>query len=347
MSDKHKHIVDDELIAKVLSGEASAEEQAAVESWAGENGNNKQLVEQSRVTWAMLEAYQKSREINVDHAWAKLSSNLFANEQTDGEPVLRSIDSTPERKVTSFKTWRIAAAIAVIVSLGTLLYNLFLADTNRIEIASGESTKEILLADGTRITLNKNSTLTYPEEFEPGLRNVELEGEAFFEVSANKDNPFVIDVEGAEVKVLGTTFNVSAYEEHDTVSVTVMEGVVSLRPADKDTLEKGLVLRMGSTGKLDKKSGKLMQMISAGMEELYWKTKTLIFKKTELKEVVKVLSAVYQAKVVITSEGLGRCRLSTTFSDEPLESVLQIIADTYGATVRTNNGRIEISGDGC
>lgn len=98
---------------------------------------------------------------------------------------------------------------------------------NTIIIPKGGEYK-LTLSDGTKIWLNSNSKLRYPSKFGSGERKVQLEGEAFFEVTKDPKHPFVVDVTDAEVKVLGTSFNVNAYNDQDEIHTTLVEGKVEV-----------------------------------------------------------------------------------------------------------------------
>jgi ferric-dicitrate binding protein FerR (iron transport regulator) len=96
----------------------------------------------------------------------------------------------------------------------------------------------VKLSDGTIVYLNSDSKLRYPVPFEKGVRKVYLEGEAYFKVSKDKRRPFIVDVKEVEVKVLGTSFNINAYEENNGVATTLVEGSVNVSSANNSVIIK-------------------------------------------------------------------------------------------------------------
>lgn len=103
---------------------------------------------------------------------------------------------------------------------------------NHLVIPKGK-TYQLLLSDGTRIWLNSETEITYPTRFVGNKREITLIGEAFFEVAKNKEKPFIVNANGMEVKVLGTSFNVSCYTADKTISTTLIEGSVSVKTENK------------------------------------------------------------------------------------------------------------------
>lgn len=104
----------------------------------------------------------------------------------------------------------------VIAFLSTVLYNYSQqsADILYVSTAYGEK-KEVILADGSTIILNSLSSISYPEDMSGKTRNVTLHGEAYFDVAKNPNKAFIVQAEGVEVKVLGTKFNINAYENQE------------------------------------------------------------------------------------------------------------------------------------
>ena len=144
------------------------------------------------------------------------------------------------------KTFRLApilkwgmriAAVIIIGVCGYFMTNDYLynklAQPQTITVPAGQRA-QITLADGTRVWLNAQSTLTYASNFGRRERNVELDGEAYFEVAKNKDIPFYVHTEMNKVKVVGTCFNVCAYKDSKEFETTLVEGIVDIYPANNN-----------------------------------------------------------------------------------------------------------------
>ena len=137
---------------------------------------------------------------------------------------------------------KVAASLLILVGLGSAVY-LESKTQPEQELAQSIITKttewgqrsDIVLSDGTQITLNAGSSIEFPESFEGApVREVTLNGEAFFEVAKNPNKPFLIKTEGVTTKVLGTSFNVNSYAFNDHISVTVKTGKVQVQSTSKN-----------------------------------------------------------------------------------------------------------------
>ncbi|RWY48044.1 FecR family protein [Mucilaginibacter gilvus] len=170
---------------------------------------------------------------------------------------------TPKRKnKNTFRLWPVAAAAIVLVAAGSYLLNAFVfsAHTGAISTAgwqqktTSRGAKSIItLSDGTRITLNSQSTIKYPASFSGNTREVTLTGEAYFDVKKDKEHPFIIHTDKMNVRVLGTTFNVRSYPQDTVSETTLINGAIEVtlndRPSDRIILkpkEKLIVKNNGS-----------------------------------------------------------------------------------------------------
>jgi transmembrane sensor len=198
------------------------------------------------------------------------------------------------------------------------------------------------------ITLNSGSKLNYPEKFKGSKREVSLEGEAYFDVTPDKEKPFIIHSGDANIRVLGTSFNVNAYENKDEVEVFVKEGRVLLYGYDKSSGDtNSVVLAAGEKGFFNKLTSKVRKIQDESLNELFWKTKTLIFSKTELSMVVETLQKFYGVNIVLSNKELLDCRLSATFVNQPIDNIVDIIAKSFNLTITKNGTTYNLDGKGC
>jgi transmembrane sensor len=144
------------------------------------------------------------------------------------------------------------------------------------------------LPDGTLVWLNAASSLRYPDHFAEAKREVELEGEAYFEVAHNDKQPFIVTTGGSTVEVLGTHFNVKAYGEESSIRTTLLEGSVRLKKGK--TLQ---LLKPGEAGIIDRGSDAIVVMPAEGEEAIGWKEGQFIFAGDTEEEIVKQLSRWY------------------------------------------------------
>lgn len=158
------------------------------------------------------------------------------------------------------------------------------------------------MSDGTRVWLNAETELRYPVQFNGKERVVYLKGEAYFEVSKNKEKPFLVQVDDMSVKVYGTAFNVNTYNKIETVLVT---GSVSMNQGGKEVL-----LKPNQKGVFDQTSGKITVEDVDVLAYVSWKNGDFIFRNESLNSIMDKLSRWYGLEVLYQDAGLQEVRLS-------------------------------------
>ena len=182
---------------------------------------------------------------------------------------------------------------------GQILYNDIAANdnistaTNTLFNPRGSRVIDIRLSDGSRIWLNAGSSVTYPVEFGSGERRIQMEGEAFLEVAKNPNAPFSVEAGDVQVQVLGTAFNVNAYEEMGTVRTTLYEGAVLVKNGARE-------LRMKPGQQAKAIAGADLQLVSGpDLEEaVAWKNGKFIFNGARIETVMRQLENWYDIKTV-------------------------------------------------
>lgn len=189
---------------------------------------------------------------------------------------------------------------------------------SEVVVPSGE-TARVILPDGTDVVLNSMSKIKYPSRFGMFERNIELEGEAYFNVTKQHSKPFKVNLEALEVTVLGTRFNVKAYDR-EPIRVTLEEG--SVRLGDRNSLS--LVLKPGDNAEYDRHSGNCRITRSVDMEPVTsWKSSRQCFSMAPLNEVLRTLERIYGTHFSIQDSSLINDRFTLSFANKcDLESVL-------------------------
>lgn len=325
----------DTLLVKYLAGETSESENKQVLAWL-ELPENRKEFEKLKATWDMSVQTESMSDVDVDAAWKKVQKRIHEPKQT----VIRNIHEVPGY-VQPKTNWllRIAAVMIPALIISFLLWQYRKNDVKQLAISSGISRIEQTLPDGSVIYLAPNSSFEYPEKFADDARNVKLKGEAFFEITKDASRPFTIVLEDAEVRVLGTSFNIKAFSKEQTV-VIVETGKVLFSAVNKVELEKGDKGIMDSSGNISK---------SKSVETEYYshKTQTLIFENTELKKVIEVINSVFSTEIIFENESIGNCRLTATFRQQGIDSVLEVIAATFNLDVSKEGEKFKLSGQGC
>jgi len=306
------------LLAKYVAGEANVEEAGAIKAWAAKNSDNLALLQDVKNDWKKMDTM--NARFNVDNAWDKLNDRIGAGKPADKEePVkkqrrlLRGYFNIP---------MQIAASVIFLVILGLAISSVT-GSLQKVEViaALNETGKVIELPDGSMVTLNGNTKLSYTKSFGKRQRKVMLDGEAFFNVSADKSKPFRIFAGNACVKVLGTSFNVNSRKNLNQVEVYVASGVVEL--SEIENQNNRVVLHKGNIGLIDNKDILLENAENAN--SIAWKTNALTFHGTRLTEVIQVLNEMYHVKIIINDPGVDKQQISGSYQGDPLNEILEVI----------------------
>ena len=330
MSKINGNIDFESLAVKYLAGSASSEEVDRLESWVKSDREKQRLFSEIKISWRIAETagqtYDKAK------AWENITANSSMEFSDDKIKPLLNLTSISRNKM-----WRTAAAILLLIIGSYSLYQFF-PFRDRSVIATNE-TMEIILHDGSSVSLNTHSSLSYARRFSGNERRVKLEGEGYFEVATNPKRPFIVEVDGLEVRVLGTSFYINAQKDAPKIEVVVKTGKVSMVTTDNRQLE----LSGGQRGVFIKNDDVLLENIIENPNYLSWKTRFFVFENTGLKEVFDVLGHVYGVSFSIDDKDLENYLLTATFKERPLEDVLEILKETFGLRFQLSNGIIRVS----
>ena len=226
------------------------------------------------------------------------------------------------------RTFRFRVVAAVLIPF-LVLAGAFAFLANRSGVFQSEEMAEfvvpfgeqlnVVLQDGTQVQLNSGSRLQYPKSFGFFSRKVKLTGEAYFSVAKESTRPFEVDLKDIKVKVTGTHFNAKAYPDDKTIRVALEEGSVNI--ADK--AEKIYPMKVGESAEYDRTTG-ICKITEAPDMTLHtaWRTKSLNFYRTPLKDIVKTLERQYEVQFDVTDSALLNFRFSISTSKINLNEVL-------------------------
>ncbi|MCD6064402.1 MAG: anti-FecI sigma factor, FecR, partial [Flavipsychrobacter sp.] len=227
----------DDLLVRYLLGETTAEEQTLVKDWIEASPANKKQFEHFELIWSKSKQLAAQSTVDENAAWDRFKQRVELPAQQPTKVI-----SMPR---PAFSWARAASILLIIVVGGLLTYFLANREPELITLQSGNGVLIDTLPDGSVITLNKQSTLSYPSEFEGDSRSIALNGEAFFNVTPDKEKPFIISVNDITVKVVGTSFNVKNTDEK--TEVIVETGIVAVKKNDNEVSvnpnEKATVLK--------------------------------------------------------------------------------------------------------
>lgn len=309
---------------KHLLGEATADEEQAVQAWLDETAENKEYYNQLKQIWNSSKQLAATSAIDENKAWKNFQQRIATGN--------RKASVVPAQRFSVFK---IAASVIVLLGLALTVFLLVNKNDSTKEIFA-QTTQNVLvdtLSDGSVVTLNKRSSISYPSKFKGATRKAELQGEAFFNITPDRKKPFIITVNNVQVEVVGTSFNVK--NETGKIEIVVETGIVRVTK-NGNTVE----LKAGEKLLLQDKDDKIVKEKVSDKLYNYYRSKEFVCDNTPLWKLVEVLNEAYDAKIVIGRKELYNLPLSTTFNNESLDKVLEIIELTFSITVVKKDGQI-------
>ncbi len=338
-----------ELVSLRLSGEATASELVELETLLKENPSESQRVDTLVSIWSAQNKEQvpvNRKEVFNRHL-QRLSTHLSKPVlQYDDEDAVPVAIQTPVARMP-LRRWGWVAGLAACLLVGLVIFTNRSSNTvaareaqNTISTKRGSKSK-VQLPDGSEVWLNADSRITYKENFQGQNREVQLQGEAFFDVARDDARPFIIHTPSIDVRVLGTAFNVRAYADEKNTETSLIRGSVEitlvkspdrkkiiLKPNDK------LIVNNELATVLDKRAddaaaplltlGKIKYQAKDTLaQETMWTLNKLVFDAEPIEEVALKLERWYDVKVTIADEALRKTPFTGTFEGESLETVLE------------------------
>lgn len=289
--------MEQKLLHKMFSGQATDNELTQIRQWVNESEENKETFYRERALYDTLQFNDFRIESRV-------------------------------RKRSAFH-WKWVGSVAAAIVTLFLLHNISvfvkndsLSDVafNTIKVPAGQRV-EVTLSDGTHLWLNARSEFSYPVSFNGDRREVHLKGEAFFDVARDENKKFIVNTGRCEVEVLGTEFNVEAYDEND-FSTALLRGRV--RVSDKLQSNESVVLEPNNAARLD--NGKLTVTPITDFSPYSWKDGIITFKDIEFNILMKKLEKNYGIRIVIDNPRLDNYACSGKFRiSDGIEEVLRAL----------------------
>ncbi len=335
-----------ELMAKRMGKTASAEELAELTAFLNRFPHYRKL---DNVVDALkgdvVNSEPTVEKTNIDTRLALLWDKI-----KDAENELEKKPKTSNIKRIVY--WRWLAAMLIITAGGLLWFTELkkkfnepnVAVLHEIYVPYGK-TKILIMPDGTKITLNAGSKLVYPEFFSKSTRDVTLQGEGFFEVTKNRNSPFLVHTDKLTIRVLGTVFNVKAYHDGSNIETTLLTGRIQVELKDKpeknvvllphEKLTVGSDLSAAKESPVKKSERKVEYEVTtlpnarpADIEETAWLDNRIVFTNASFADVAKQIERKYDVNIVFESDLLQNELISGVVDQETLEKALQLIKQT-------------------
>ena len=289
------------LLPRYCEGIATVEEQRLVKDWMKESEENRRIVKQMEILYLAADTVHVINNVNTEKALVKVKGK-----------------KTERRKVAWWEWAQRVAAVLFLPLLATFLvehYGGKDADVQMLEARTNPGmTTSVVLPDSTVVFLNSESSLRYPSSFKNSKeRKVELKGEGYFEVTKDVEKHFIVStVHRSQVEVLGTSFNIEAYEESPEVSTTLIKGKVNF--SFQEGVRKKQIY--------DSKKGTARLLETSGETETSWKDGKIIFDNTSLKDALRILEKRYNV-VFIQKNPARKAAFTGTFTSQRLERILE------------------------
>lgn len=332
------------LADKFLSNQTTPEETRAVLDWF-------QTAEGIRYI-------ERQLDVNADFLDREELKNLVPDLDSDMlyNSIQTEIRNTPGLLSLHRSGWigyamKVAAAVLVMItaSVFALTYEKHADDSQLVQRepivfqTQDEENRNIILVDGTNISLNSNSKVTISSDYLQGSREIDLVGEAYFDVAHNPDEPFIIHANQSSVEVLGTAFNVRSHPGQDNVQVAVVNGRVVFQNTvdlgNGSTEELSVTLSKGQYGYMDLTRRTILVDGLAIENYLAWKDGRFAFEGLTLSQVCVQLERIYEINCSFENNSIGDLKLTSNFTNESPDKTLDVIALSLGVEYSTENGQ--------
>lgn len=306
---------DFEIIARYLAGEMSNEELYQFEKQIETFPENKNIIVEMKNQWEKMGSYKNKKEIDANKGWDSLYSRLSTDQLI---PENRFVE---HRLAPVWVKW--AASIIVVMTIASLsFYTVFRSNPALISLETGTESNTLIqtLNDGSVVYLANNTTFSYPEKFTSSERKVNLNGEAYFDITPNPKKPFRIETDKVIVEVLGTAFNIKS-ESGDLFELVVERGKVRVT-LKSDPAQTQIVL---PGEKISTNNNHLVKIKNEDSNYFSWKTKQMQFKDESLSNIVNVINKNYKSNIQLINKEIGDRKLTVTFYNNSLARITELI----------------------
>lgn len=316
-----------ERLEEELSGTISPEDKQALEAWKEETSSNLRF----------YEAFTRPHLTpQIDVLGEEMRDSILSE-------VNRRIEAA-SRRILWLRIAVVAASIALLLA-GThfLSYREGYRRVNSQQVRLSNPLgmqSSVVLSDGTRVVLNAGTTLAYPSAFVSGNREVEICGEAFFEVAPDKKRPFIVTAEHLKIRVMGTKFNVKAYKEENAIEVTLTEGKVGV---GLGKTSEWIYLSPRQQVSFDKSLRRFSRKLVDPHYYTAWKEDKFYFESVTFQEIATRLERRFNVRIDISPDRLKQVVFTGDFvRGENLEQILRVMTIDRRVGYTIDDDRVRI-----
>lgn len=306
-----------------LTGAISESSDKCLEEWICSSDENALYFESIQKVWKSMEAIDEEQQFDSNRAFL-----LFK------ERIIQETQDTAKRKKKHFALRKALSYVAILIPfllLSYFSYNYFHIKSEKhplllseVVVPNGSKT-QLTLQDGSKIWLNAGSKIQYDSDFGKKSRILKLSGEAYLEVTKNKECPFIVDAGEIKIKVLGTRFNISAYEDNDDIKVALLQGSIEMKAYNGSTLQlapKDIACFNKASNKID-----VHKNSHHSGNAIDWISNRLIFNGENFEDIIHTLERSFNVKINIRKQEVRNRRFVGDFvNNETIEQIFNVMS---------------------
>jgi len=319
------------IIQKYLQGNTSEEEEQQLYHWMKESPEHEKRLFAEKDIWDSYGLKLNKKNYEVDTELALIKSRIESGQSRRLHVIRRVL--------------QMAALFIVVFGLGWASQFIRISGSQpptqvtmqEVFVPKGQ-VNQLFLADGTRIWVNSETRLSIPSQFDSKERVVKLNGEAFFEVAKDKNRPFRVELNGQQIEVLGTSFNVRAYANSNEIETTLATGQIRLRTGDQTTL-----LKPGEQSLYDRKNNKLTIDTVDPLSFISWKDGRYEFHNKDLIEVFKVVERWYDVDITADEAQFKEMHFSGVIKrNKDIKHFLEVLNKSISIRYEIDSDKVKI-----
>lgn len=309
--------INEDILIRYLDGTLPESETGAVQEWLATSVDNQRMLEQLYYTMQVVKRARVVQSADPDKALQRFKTRV--HKKNKKAAIRRTL-------------WRVER-VAAVLFLPLLLLSIYMGmhesrqEARMIEVHTNPGVVSAFrLPDGSQVWLNAGSTLKYPSDFVADRRQVELQGQGYFEVVRDERKPFIVQT-GSDyaVEVLGTTFDMAAYEDEETIQTTLVDGSVRLHLRKRDGQSFSRKLEPNQKAEFERNTRRLAVTTVNTEYDTAWKNGEIIFRNHPMEQVLKVLSRHYHVKFRVQDPQVLKSIITAKFKDEQLPQVMEYL----------------------
>ncbi len=324
----------DDLIIRYITGQADQFEEKLVHEWISQDESHQRDLVRLKNAWVLSGLGQETDE---------------ARKNQEIQAILKRIRTGQKRSISIPVYLRNAAAVLLIAATSGIAGYFFsrvkLAPETYTEIVvpRGERSK-VILSDGTTVKLNGDSRLRFPSAFDGKTREVELEGEAYFNVAHNEKMPFVVKASDFQVEVLGTRFNVNCYSNEQDFTTFLESGRVKISSPENHI--DNIVLKPSESLEFDRITGKYLKLTIPDSRMTDWTKGILTVKGETIEELAKKLERRFNIRIVFGDDAVKKHTYTGSIKDEELKTILDALQFASSLNYEITGNIVTLSSSG-